>query len=258
MKLTGTILGVDFSGAADPAEFIWIAIGRVEIATIVVETCRPIAEITDARTRDGVMAALRNELSKGYLAAGLDFPFALPAPLMSGFSSWRDFALRFDVTFADPEAFRGACMARAEGRELRRRTEVLSSTPFSPYNLRMYRQTFHGIRDVVAPLIAQSSIRAIPMEPLGRGARVIEICPASSLKAAGVYSATRVKQLDWLIGRGLSVPDLVQQRVLDEAEDDALDSLIALHATARALRTNFRAAGHTPSPLSMLEGFVFV
>ena len=60
--------------------------------------------------------------------------------------------------------------------------------PFAAYNLRIYRQTFYGVRDVLAAAVARQAAAVIPMQEYAANkAWIVEACPASTLKSLGVY-----------------------------------------------------------------------
>ena len=72
-------------------------------------------------------------------------------------------------------------------KELRRVTDIEARTPLSPYNRRIYKQTYYGIRDVIAPLIASGAACALPMQAaIPDRAWLLEICPASTLELMGL------------------------------------------------------------------------
>src|SRR5512145_141110 len=152
------LIGIDFSGGVNAGRKIWIARGRVEDDTLWIDTCiRGEALPGASRDRAECLAALRAFIrSAGEALVGLDFPLGLPSELMNG-QTWLQFIHAFADRFATPQHFRQACLHAAHGRELKRRTDVEAKTPFSPYNLRLYRQTYYGFRDVIAPLVHERS-----------------------------------------------------------------------------------------------------
>jgi hypothetical protein len=159
------IYGVDFSGAAKAGNKIWITSGVIEGKALRVEACHRAADLPgSSQDRDRCLAALRDFIRQGEASAfGLDFPFGLPRALIQE-DCWEDFIFSFSNRYPDPEAFREACRAVAGGSELKRVTDRESHTPFSPYNIRLYRQTYFGIRDVLGPLLrpAPSASEARP------------------------------------------------------------------------------------------------
>jgi hypothetical protein len=80
----------------------------------------------------------------------------------------RGFAERFATPHFDRRL-------RALRRELKRRTDIETATPFSPYNLRLYR-THYGLRDVIALLVRSDLVRVYD-EAADRVPRLIETAP---------------------------------------------------------------------------------
>src|SRR5512143_2660026 len=158
-------IGIDFSGGVNAGQKIWIASGRAENDVLLIETCLQGEALPDSsREREKSLAALRVFIrSAGESLIGLDFPLGLPCELLPD-QTWLQFIRSFADRFATPQQFRQACWRAAPGRELKRRTDVEAQTPFSPYNLRLYRQTYYGLRDVIAPLVCERAVRVLPMQ----------------------------------------------------------------------------------------------
>ncbi|MCZ6627652.1 MAG: DUF429 domain-containing protein [SAR324 cluster bacterium] len=263
------IYGVDFSGAAQAGRFIWIAGATVGADGLRLEQCRPAAELPGgAPARDDALAALRALiLSQSDAALGLDFPFGLPWELVRRHGSWEDFLRGFAARHASPRAFRDHCRERDGGRELRRQTDKEARTPFSPYNLRMFRQTYYGIRDLLAPLVAAGAVCVPPMQPLRAGKPwLLEICPASTLKRMGRYRPYKGKASSHRAMRGeilahlehsglvLSSPSL-GRKIAEDKGGDALDAVIAAFTAWRLLRDGAPPAPSTPK--AALEAWVY-
>jgi len=264
------VYGVDFSGAADAGRRLWVTRAKQSPRRLRVETCVPGRSLPGSgKDRPACLAALRSLIAAAPRAAvGLDFPFSLPAALL-GDQPWVEFVLCFAERFSTPQAFRRACLRQAGGREWKRETDRENRTPFSPYNLRLYRQTYYGVRDVLAPLVRGELADVLPMQP-AEPLRpwLLEICPASTLKVRGLYTpykgrsaahrAARAGILDALeTADGLRFAEpAARQTALEDAGGDALDSMIAALATGRALRTSPDRPGG--DPLQQCEGRVFV
>jgi len=274
MKMTNSrdrIYGVDFSGAKDAGRRMWIAGGTAEGDTLRIETCRSADALPGSgRSRDRCLAALRDFIgAQAACAFGLDFPFGLPQPLV-GQDSWDDFVESFPGAYASPEVFRQSCRAAAGGRELKRVTDRESKTPFAPYNLRLYRQTYFGIRDVLHPLVRGGLACILPMQRRRADrAWVLEICPASTLKQEWLYMPYKgradehraarghiLERLEAMSALSISMP-AVREAVLDDRGGDALDSVIAALATFRPLRDPAHLVVESGSPYA-LEGYVYV
>jgi hypothetical protein len=243
------VFGVDFSGADNAGDLIWIAEvapfagGRTSLLS-----CRPARELPGgARDRATALAALARLITtSSHAAFGCDFPFSLPAALSLG-QEWAAFVAGFPGRFADADAFRADCMARGGGRELKRPTDRETQVPFGAYNIRLYRQTFHGIGGLLAPLLGR--VAAPPMQPaLPDRPVLLETCPASTLRRLGLYGrsykgpaaihrAHRQGILDGLVDAGLMEPPApaLAERLMADRGGDALDSAVAAIACAGAI-----------------------
>lgn len=268
------IYGIDFSGAKDAGKRIWIASGIVEQDGLLIEECYRAKDLPGSgKDRDQCLAVLRDFIGRANACAfGLDFPFGLPQALVKHKKSWEDFVLSFPGDYFAPEEFRRLCREASGGRELKRITDQKSKTPFSPYNLRLYRQTYYGIRDVLHPLVRDQLACVLPMQSaLPDRPWIMEICPASTLKLRwkDTYSpykgrtdehrAARASILERLEAIGaLSIPaQAVRLKILEDRGGDALDSVIATLATSRALRDPALLAVQISNAYA-LEGYVYV
>jgi hypothetical protein len=270
-RIPDRIRGVDFSGAADAGKKIWITHGVNEGAGLTITDCSCGAMLPGSGThRDQCLAALRSLIieDKG-CAFGLDFPFGLPR-LMITEDDWESFILSFPATYPDADTFRRTCRAVADGVEHKRLTDREARTPFSPCNLRLYRQTYFGLRDLLHPLVRDRQVVVLPMQPWGSdNAWLLEICPAATLKREGAYPSYKgagrqqLKARSTILGHleasGLiCIPSTsLRAKVLDDPYGDALDSLIAAFATFRTVIDPDRLAG-AENAVYKLEGYVYV
>jgi hypothetical protein len=260
------IFGVDFSGAADTARRLWIAEGRMKAGRLSITDCAPIGRWAGARAgREDCHRALVELIAANPDAVfGCDFPFSLPDFLMNG-RSWNRFVEDFPQQFSMPEDFREHCRKLADGTERRRVCDREARVPFAAYNLRIYRQTFYGVRDVLAAAVARQVAAVIPMQEIEADkAWIIEACPASTLKSLGVYRpykgatkahrAQRGRILDCLHQSGLTtaVEGKLRATLLADQGGDALDSVIAAAATARAYKDD--RLTKSAEPLELIEG----
>ena len=265
------IYGVDFSGAKQAGRQIWVTAGGTEGQALRIDDCRRGDTLPgSSRQRGQCLVALRALIAgESHGAFGFDFPFGLPATLVDE-ESWESFVLAFPDLYEGADGFREACREAGAGSEFKRVTDRDSQTPFSPYNLRLYRQTYYGIGEVLHPLVRDQVGWVLPMQkPLPDRPWVLEVCPASTLKAQDLYAAykggerqkreTREGILQSLVEKGLLVaPDRAMRAMLvGDAGGDALDSVIAALATAGALR---RPDGLVPSGDDnyAVEGYVYV
>lgn len=258
MAAPARIIGIDFSGARDAGRLIWIAEGVRAGGSLRLAACLSASELPlSGPDRATALAALVRHLANlGDAAVGIDVPFGLPAPLI-GAGDWLDFIRGFAARWTDAAAFRFHCRDFAGGRELRRRCDDEARTPFCPYNLRLHRQTWHGIAEVIAPLVLAGHATAPPMQQAAPGRPLLlETCPASFLKRQGedlyrpykgttaAHRAQRGAIFGWLVERGLLRPpsEATAQRILNNAGGDALDAVIAaiIALTASADPVNLR------------------
>src|SRR5262245_41466354 len=269
-SMADRIIGIDFSGAEKAGEAVWVAEGRIDGTRVRIETCRPASDLPGSGPeRSRCLPALVEFIAEqGNAIIGCDFPFSLPSSMLDG-GSWREFALGLSDRFACAEDFLADCRRRFDGREIRRTCDRVSKVPFAAYNLRIYRQTYHGICDVLAPLLRMNGAIVLPMESL-RADRpwVVETCPASTLKHLGLYcsykgraDALRIARrqiVDSLIRSGLLAPlsTALRRLATENYGGDALDSMIAAAATGRAY-----GAGAFGEPLvnqcELVEGRVY-
>jgi hypothetical protein len=239
------IFGLDFSGAMDAGRRAWLAEGRTSPAGLEILSCHPIAELPGgSKDRTGALAALR-----GFIAAtptaiiGCDFPFSLPRGQIDA-PTWPAFIDGF--RHADALAFYEHCRRLSGGREPKRATDVESKTPWCAFNIRLYRQSYYGMGELLRPLVVDGKALVLPMQaPLPGCPWLIETCPASALKHFGwrgsykgaAFAEARSEILRRLTKAGLlgPLPRSMRKRVVEDTGGDALDSIIAALATFNAL-----------------------
>lgn len=249
--LPGRIIGIDFSGAADAGKRIWIAVCHAENNRLKVKECYPARDLQSSAERDISLRTLGRFITdQGACICGIDFPFGLPrSPLTE--TNWEEFIINFSNRYQCPEDFRQKCFDDNGGHECRRATDHEAKTPLSPYNWRLFRQTFFGIRDLLAPIVKAKSACILPMQrPLPGRTWLIEVCPASTLKRLGLYDSYHYKGRKegkrdvraGLLRRLEAKGDLqmaeqhLKSTLVENSGGDALDSVIAAIATLRALR----------------------
>jgi len=234
--------GVDFSGAVDAGRRIRIAALEARRGAYDLLECFSAADLPGGGPlRDAAIGALREFIAaQGPAILGLDFPFSLAGELI-GRSSWEDFARHFAEDYPTAQHLFDHGRRAANGAQ--RRTDGEARTPFAPHNLRLYRQTYYGIRDLLAPLALSGRAVVLPMqEPAAGRPWLLEMCPATTLKSLNLYAPykgrtpahrkQRQKILNALVERGLRLPAALQPALLDDVQGDALDSVIAGFAAA--------------------------
>ncbi|QLD86278.1 DUF429 domain-containing protein [Natronomonas halophila] len=254
------VRGIDFSGAAEPGEDIWITEGRLDGRTLELTACRSAAEAFETRGREAILSSLVDLLRSSTGTTGIDVSLGLPAALLpDGVAEWPDAVRWFAETFADADAseMREYLKERARasdesGVELKRQADTAVGAN-SPYGFITYYQTLHGIRDVLAPLVAEDAVRVPPMQSAGKR-NVIETYPAGTLrrlrtvdtqyKESGEETVDRRAEILRVLksDRGdivLSLDEETREIALQSPGADALDSIVAAVATARAVRNDF-------------------
>lgn len=271
------ILGVDFSGARDAARRIWVCEALADGDALSVAACYPLDDVVPAARGPGpacVALVQRIAAAPAPLAVGFDFPFGLERTLLPPHvRDWGRFLRWFADAFGSPADFRHWCRERAASRgltegDLRRATDKAAGTPWVPHNLRLHKQTFFGIRHVLAPLVAEHGCAGVPNQwPPGSDRWLLETCPASTLKnwqAVAPYKGRRLHHrrareglLRKLGERGVRIgPGALRERLLANAGGDALDSVLCAWAAWRAVRTpQALLAGVTAE--HRLEGWVY-
>lgn len=269
------IYGVDFSGAKNAGTKIWVTNAVTVGNTLGIEDCYQARDLPhSASERDRCLGALRSFIAvQKSCAVGLDFPFSLPRTLVKA-NSWQGFVLTFASRYPDPEQFREDCRRSAVGPESqsKRETDIEAKTPWCAYNLRIYKQTYYGIRDVLAPLVRGGLAYVLPMQRDATPDKpwLLEVCPASTLQKRCLYLLPYKRSDKESMMRRTRILDGLQQtsaisiesstlrsKILNDSHGDALDSVIAALATFCALGNPARLFDPGASAYR-LEGHVYV
>lgn len=251
------IYGVDFSGADRAGNSIWIACGEVNDTQLHIQAVKSAEALFGVGSgRERCLSALVGLICGSESSIfGLDFPFGIPEEIFNklfikAISTWRDFAIEFVRHFPNPDKFQMMCFQAAGCHERKRETDKSAGAPLCPYNLRLYKQTYFGIADVLAPLVRSDSASVLPMEePDPEKPWVVEICPSSTLRAkelpvsgykgpSGSHRSKRAEILDKLLDTAnlrLS-GDEIRRAVIEDSKGDALDSVVAALAALQALQ----------------------
>lgn len=254
-----TILGVDFSGAAQAGLKIYVSRARFVDETLRFDFLERAADLPNGSPeRAPALAALTKWISGHPNAAcGLDFPFSLHHQNLENLN-WRDWVSGLSQ-FDDAQTFKDAFV------DERRRTDLNAKTPFSPLNLRLFRQTFHGIRDVLLPL--SSTCAVLPFDETEPDKTwLLEICPASLLKKEKLYLSYKGKSEPQRQNRetiwteikrraSCSSTKLIDERAFVDTEGDALDALLAAICVVRALQPSQSLRAR--DEIERLEGRVY-
>ena len=251
--LKSPIHGVDFSGAQEKNgknPKIWIA------------SWYPGAEEAELESGgDGAGFDRRGLAQKIIDGAGtwvIDFPFGPPAAVAAaaGWNTWWDYV---DWCEGDtsPEDLWRALKELGDGDEWKQKREVDRErrTSLSPFNLRLYKQTILGARDVLRLLdgAGRNNVRVLPFHglPLAHAGQsvVIEGFPGWTLRQSELFQTgykdkrkhKRVEALEKrrrivesLCKRGIRISKADASRAIDDVEGDAVDALALLYAARNA------------------------
>lgn len=262
------IFGVDFSGAKTACNKIWVSRAEVAGTRLSILECYPLRKVNSAKlSRERCLHFLLDlVLSSKYSIFGMDFPFGIPVELMNGLS-WDELIRNFPQLYANEDEFRETNRKLSGNAELKRLTDKEVKAPFCVYNLRLYRQTYFGIRDIIRPLVISGAASILPIQSPGADVPwLMEICPASTLKKEGLYSpykgkgakekATREHILDNLTKKALDLPKEIWDKALQNADGDALDSIMAAYSVF-SVRHMLAPAAAIAEPY-LTEGFTFM
>jgi hypothetical protein len=234
----GTFIGIDWSGARHAGRKILVAELRfVPHGARLEKLERPFAADTFPDITDRVAGYLERI---DFEAAGLDFCFAL-APADAEFSGRHPAeAARILTERYDPHSFR-----TRYGPERRRTTDTAVKAPFAPTNLRMFRQTYWGIRTL--GVLAAASFPIVPWEPWQRRA-LAEVLPAHL--AVQLIGRVPYKGRDERSNRALLMSRLCElvrlelgaghhERLVADPSGDGIDALLAaVTAGAASVQTD--------------------
>ena len=264
--------GVDFSGARRAGEKLWLASATDDGDRLRVDSVRSAADVFGP-DRETAHAGLREFVRScdADAAVGLDCSFGLPRQVHDAVS-WPAFCEWFATAFDSPDALQGELAERTKRRTggertyLKRRTDARTGAR-SPYHWLVGPQTFYGIRDVVAPLTDAVSVE--PLAPRREATSLLESYPAATLRALdlpsqkykddGTYPdapTRRATILDGLREWGVALDEGLESVVLDDPGGDALDSVVAAVAAARAARADFEV--REPDAYDPVEGYIYV
>lgn len=174
-----TIFGVDFSGAdAGGAAKIRIACRDLEGGPVVLPP-----RVGREGLREAILAAAAADRPQLWR---IDAPFSLPLETLAAHAvegGWRAMA-EWMRSFGSPRAWRTVLRDRSR-REPRRACDLAARTPMAPMNLRLFKQTWTLVCEVLLP-VAEAGVRIEPLEVSGGGRVVVaEGCPASVLQQRG-------------------------------------------------------------------------
>ena len=279
-----SIYGVDFSGAKEAGRNIWIAHarraggnggdGRLELLEL-----SSLERLCGTCAREPALKDLVSRIAASDRALwGMDLPFGLPVELFDARFRWPAQLKLTREWEGDAYSLGVWCCERAKRlggpMHIRRTTDTDAKAPFDGYHYRIIYQTFHGMRDVLAPLSRTRGTVILPFHyPRLRRARrvLLESCPSSTLKRWGVphqnYKQPAGGPLTPLrrrtrrailsaLARHIEIGDGHRRAIMRNGGGDALDAVIAACGAWEA----FRAADHRAiarHPRYPREGYLY-
>ncbi len=243
--------GVDFSGADGGGSGIRLA------TRVPGEPVRRIDRLDRRGLRDRILASREDGERHLWL---IDAPFGVPIRTLERCDVDLDWSasVRWLASHGSPRDWRRAVRA-VDRKEPKREADVVASTPLASMNLRVFKQTWTAMVELLGPLV-EAGVRVDPMAgPLDARVVVVEGCPATVLKRRGDsakgYKGTGQPPRDRreaIIQRGieswgLEATNAVFDRCHDDEGGDDLDAL---------LLTLDPWQGPPPAP-AMVEGWVW-
>jgi hypothetical protein len=255
LPVSGNALGVDWSGSAEAGKKVWaaqIAFGRT--AARLDRLWRPFVGFDAAGVAGHFAAWLAAE---SFDVAGLDFCFGLAAGhSVPGMPRGGPVALGGWLSrFADPAAFKAAF-----GRERKRETDRLRRSPFAPTNLRMFRQTYWGVRALAGvglPILPWSGPNPRAVIEVLPAHVAATLCAACRYKGRTPQAREERKRLLAALAGGcrLAVTEQDEEAILGDAEGDALDAVLAAVAAGAARHGGY--AGVPQHAAGSGEGWIY-
>lgn len=195
-----TVIGVDYSGAAESGKTAWAAELAAETKLKLGDdsprfrlvSLQPLGKLAGGDDRQSVNAYLVDRISRRRQTFwGCDFPFGLPIELPIG--GWAEQLSHAETFDGSAKEFGTALVEMTErvlgAKHVRRLTDRETQTPFDCYHYRIIYQTFHGMRDVLGKVVDDPNVAVLPFQyaRFGRASSVVvEACPSSTLKRLGL------------------------------------------------------------------------
>ena len=185
------MFGLDYSGAKHAGRTAWLAEVDVTGPPRLI-ALDPLGRLAGSDARDAVNAWLVDRITRSTDALwAMDFPFGLPVEIAP--DGWRPQLDQVTAWPGDASTFGRECVRRCRGAvgtmHVRRDTDREARAPFDCFHYGIIYQTFHGMRDVLAPLADRPRTAVYPFQPrkLPAARRVlVESCPSSVLKRWGL------------------------------------------------------------------------
>lgn len=221
--------GVDFSGADQGG------VHKIRIATLESGSVR----LARADRGQLLRAIIDSASGTARHIWRIDAPVGLPLATLRAHGVREEWLASAKWAFesGSPRAWR-SMMRSVSREEPRRRADIEARTPMAPMNLRIFKQTWTLMCEVLLPL-HNAGISIVPMAPTASNAMVCEGCPASVLQrrgwpargykgSGGPPREVRQTILQKLMGTGLRVPPRIAAEAEEDEEGDTLDALLLL------------------------------
>lgn len=172
--------GVDFSGGGGG--------GRGKIRAVARDLDRPRVPLRDLGRLDraGLRSLILDAADDGPSLWRIDAPASVPIEVAEAHGvgdTWLEIA-RWMRGYEDARAWRTALRAKSR-REPRRRCDRAFATPMAPMNLRVFKQTWTFVCEILLPLAESGRVRIEPVHPGNAATTVVEGCPAAVLASKG-------------------------------------------------------------------------
>lgn len=169
----------------------------------------------------------------------IDAPFSLPIETLDAFEiphDWMAMA-RWLAAFGSPRGWRHD-IRTIHRKEPKRFCDRAESTPMAPMNLRVFKQTWTLISEVLLPL-AEAGVHIEPVANRSRDSKMVvyEGCPSSVLQRFGWPNKgykgqgdppreVRRTIIERLPSVGVKVQDALAKEAMDDVEGDLLDAIL--------------------------------
>ena len=229
--MQGVIHGVDFSGAKSGGG------AKIVVAS---RNAEGVVSVERGLDRNRLVSRIREGLTDGDRHLWrIDAPFSVPVTVYEAHDLDKDWLTlaRWMNRFEDPRAWRRALRA-VDRKEKKRTCDRSAHAPLAPMNLRVFKQTWTVVCEVLLPLVSDE-IDLPCLRGTDSPVSVVESCPASVLHRLGesargykgTTSETRARRtalVGVLEGEGLDLPSPIKRRAIEDPEGDVLDSLSLL------------------------------
>lgn len=246
--------GVDFSGADSGGA------AKIRVVERELSSPRSAVVVRGQFDRTGLVRAIRASASDGRAHLWrVDAPSGLPLATLAECGLTGDWmaVAEWMRGLGSPRGWRKDVREHTR-REPRRVCDAAAATPLAPMNLRVFKQTWTFMCEVLLPL-AEAGVSVEPMRPVA-GARTVvcEGCPASVLAARGWArrgykgageppARVRAETVRELRNNGMTIPPAVAEQAIADQEGDLLDALLLVTEPA-----------HTVVPReAIIEGWVY-